>query len=526
MKQLLPQKYHNYIYIFALIILVIGLPVSKFLMSLSQIILACNWILEGNLKNKFVAFFKNKPALVLSSILLLHFLGLFFTSDFSYASNDIRIKIPLFALPIILSTSVPLSKKITSVILQFFIAAVVFSTIVSTLVLFGVIERTIVDIRDISIFISHIRFALLICFSFFVSIYFVKESSTTKLKLFYVFISIWLVVFLFLMESLTGVSILMITSALLLLLKLVQSKKIQLKIIGYSIVIACSVGAVFVFNKIQSLQSIQQKPQSNLLLTATPRGNLYQHDLQGTLTENGNFIWINVCDKELKEAWSKRSEMNYDGNDSKGNPLRYTLIRFLASKNLNKDLDGVFALSNTEVNAIERGVSNVNHQNISNIQSRIQQTFWEIDVYKNTGDANGHSLTQRFEYWKASWFIIIENKWLGVGTGDLEQELFKQYDQMHSKLSIEYRLHPHNQFLSIALCFGIVGLLWFLVALFYPMIKLGKHYDYLYLAFFIILICSFFTEDTLETQAGVTFSAFLNSFLLFVFRTKEENTNE
>jgi hypothetical protein len=211
-----------------------------------------------------------------------------------------------------------------------------------------------------------------------------------------------------------------------------------------------------------------------LLLTATPRGNLYQHDLQGTLTENGNFIWINVCDKELKEAWSKRSEMNYDGDDSKGNPLRYTLIRFLASKNLNKDLDGVLALSTTEIKAIERGVSNVNHQNISNIQSRIQQTFWEIDVYKNTGDANGHSLTQRFEYWKASWFIILENKWLGVGTGDLEQELFKQYDQMHSKLSIEYRLHPHNQFLSIALCFGVVGLLWFLIVLFYPMIKLGK----------------------------------------------------
>ncbi len=348
----------------------------------------------------------------------------------------------------------------------------------------GIIERTIVDIRDISLFISHIRFALLICFGFFVSLYFVKESTTTKLKLFYVFIAIWFVVFLFLMESLTGVSILIITSALLLLLKLVQSKKIQFKIIGYTVVLVSIVGAVLVFNKIQSLQSIQQKPQSNLLLTTTPRGNLYQHDLQGTLTENGNFIWINVCDKELKEAWSKRSEMNYDGDDSKGNPLRYTLIRFLASKNLNKDLDGVFALSTSEIKAIERGVSNVNHQNISNIQSRIQQTFWEIDVYKTTGDVNGHSLTQRFEYWKASWSVIKQNVLFGIGVGDLEQELFAEYDKMHSKLAMEYRLHPHNQFLSITLCFGVVGLFWFLASLFYPMIKLGKHHDYVIFSFF------------------------------------------
>ena len=183
MKQLLPQKYHNYIYIFALIILVIGMPVSKFLMSLSQIILACNWFLEGNLKNKFSAFFKNKPAILLSSILLLHFISLFFTSDFSYASNDIRIKLPLFALPIIIATSAPLSKKVVDAILQFFIAAVAFGTVVSALVLFGVIERTIVDIRDISIFISHIRFALLICFSVFVCIYFIKKNVEVKWKL-------------------------------------------------------------------------------------------------------------------------------------------------------------------------------------------------------------------------------------------------------------------------------------------------------------------------------------------------------
>ena len=40
------------------------------------------------------------------------------------------------------------------------------------------------------------------------------------------------------------------------------------------------------------------------------------------------------------------------------------------------------------------------------------------------------------------------------------------------------------------------------------------------MTFFIIAIVSFFAEDTLETQAGVTFYAFINSFLLFAKEKK------
>ena len=169
MKSLLPEKYHRTIYVFALMLLVIGLPTSKFLISLSQIILICNWLIEGNVKNKIIAFWHNKTALVISSVLLLHFFGLFYTADFDYALNDIRIKAPLLLLPIILSTSQPLSSKLYYAVLKLFIAAVIFSTIVSSLVLVGIIDRTVVDIRDISIFISHIRFAVLICVRMFIS---------------------------------------------------------------------------------------------------------------------------------------------------------------------------------------------------------------------------------------------------------------------------------------------------------------------------------------------------------------------
>ena len=160
-KSLLPEKYHTYVYIFALVLLVIGMPLSKFLMSLSQIILACNFLLEGNLKNKLLAFLENKPALIISSLFLLHLIGLFYTSDLEYAFKDVRIKVPLIVLPIILSTSKPLSQKAIDAILQFFVAAIILGTIISTLILTGIVYRELVDIRSVSIFISHIRFALL-----------------------------------------------------------------------------------------------------------------------------------------------------------------------------------------------------------------------------------------------------------------------------------------------------------------------------------------------------------------------------
>ena len=156
-KSLLPEKYHYFVYIFALTILVIGMPVSKFLMSLSQIILVCNWILEGGLIAKIKSFSKNKAALILSSLLLLHFIGLIYTSDYDYAFHDIRIKGPLLILPLILSTSKPLSKQIVNVILQLFVGSIIVGTCVSVLILTGVIHRQVLDVRTASIFISHIR---------------------------------------------------------------------------------------------------------------------------------------------------------------------------------------------------------------------------------------------------------------------------------------------------------------------------------------------------------------------------------
>ncbi len=517
MRQLFPPKFHEAIYVFAIALLIIGLPVSKFLMSVSQIILLVNWILEGNFKNKFSKFLKNKPALILSSLLLLHAVALLYSMDLEYGFKDVRIKLPLFLLPLILATSKPVSKKIFTILLQLFLGSIFVATIISSLILTDTfIHRKVVDIRDISIFISHIRFGLLICLAVFITIYLFTQSAGILLKIIYGLLIVWLVAFLVIMESVTGLSALLIVSFILIFIKGMRGSNKLIKWGSVMMGIGVLMALFYVFKIYTDLSNVVIPVNKSELLERTAKGNLYEQDILNHQTENGYLVWINYSMKEMEETWNQKSMIKFKDMDRKGNVLWSTLVRFLASKGLNKDAAAINSLTEEEIAAIERGVANANYMNLSSIEGRIHEIFWEIDLYKKTNDANGHSLTQRFEYWKTACSIIEDNLLFGVGTGDVPDAFRETYEQSNSSLLSQWRLRAHNQYLSIAVGMGLIGLLWFLITLFYPMFKLGMQFNYLYLAFFIISLTSFLTEDTLETQAGVTFFAFFNSFFLFL----------
>ena len=97
-----------------------------------------------------------------------------------------------------------------------------------------------------------------------------------------------------------------------------------------------------------------------------------------------------------------------------------------------------------------------------------------------------------------------------------------QYDEMNSKLDKQSRLRTHNQYLSIWVGLGLIGLLWFVFVLFHPPIKLGAFNNIYYFIFFVVFVISLFTEDTIETQAGVTFYVFFNSLFLFLYNQQEQ----
>ena len=178
-------------------------------------------------------------------------------------------------------------------------------------------------------------------------------------------------------------------------------------------------------------------------------------------------------------------------------------------------------LKDEEVKAIEQGIPNKYYLDHFAIQNRIYTTLFEIDTYHKFAYAEGFSLGMRLEYWKTASRIIAKEPWLGVGTGDVPQAFELQYHLDKSSLSEKNRRRAHNQFLTIWLTFGIGGLIYFLIYLFIPL-KRSQHK--FYPIFFIIVFLSFFTEDTLETQAGVTFFALFNS--LFLLGLDQSNSSE
>ena len=195
--------------------------------------------------------------------------------------------------------------------------------------------------------------------------------------------------------------------------------------------------------------------------------------------------------------------------------LEATLARYLTSKDLRKDAQGVMSLTDEDIQNIEQGVANYNNWRHPGLRARLSATLFEYDLYRHYNNPNGGSLSQRIEFTRASFHIIGQHPWFGVGTGDVPQAFAQAYDDIHSPLKEEFRFRAHNQYLAIAVAFGLVGLAFFLFVLLYPWLSSRKHHIYLYLAFLTIMLLSMFPEDTLETQAGATLFAFFLSLLLF-----------
>jgi hypothetical protein len=242
--------------------------------------------------------------------------------------------------------------------------------------------------------------------------------------------------------------------------------------------------------------------------------------------ENGNYLGLYVCDQELEKEWNALSSISYAGKDEKDQEIKFTLMRYLTSKGLRKDSVGISKLSLKDIKNIESGMANYIFENKYAIYPKIYEIIWQIDVYRKGFNPAGNSITLRAEFVKTAFRIIKNNFWFGVGTGDVKDYFQKQYEIDNSKLPKKNRLRAHNQFVTFFLSFGIVGFIFVLFSMFYPVIKLKGFKSYLFVVFFIIALLSFLNEDTLETQIGITLFSYFYSLFLFGSRKNLINTKE
>ena len=509
-----------------MMMLAAGLPVSLFLTSLSQFFIIGSFFIEGSPIEKFKKFSRTPVAILLVVLWLLHLAGLMWTSDMSEGIKDVRIKLPLLILPVVLAGSKPLTTKQFNWILATFVSFVFAGSIISMAVYGGLIERNLQSIRDIFIFnVSHIRFALFICLSIFIL---VREVEKTFKKKLYgmtagqIILICWFLFFLIFIESITGIFILLIATILQLIL---VSFRVSGKMTrAFVLLLAIVIPSIFAYQIRNIVNEYNTKKDYPIDLTAkTKAGNQYIFIEDQNIYESGYPIWVYVCEEELRPRWNKLSSTPYDSLDERGQPLRFTLIRFLSSKGLRKDAEALNSLNAAELKSIEGGIANVKYQDISDTRIRLIQIIWEFDQYLKGYNPSGHSVTQRFEFWKAAMGIIKSNPLIGVGTGDMPQAYKDQYVKMKTELTTQYRLRAHNQYLAIAVGLGIPVLCYFLLFLIYSFFFAGNWKDYLFSSFWFIAVLSMLTEDTLETQSGATFFAFF--FCLFLFSKSNFNNS-
>ena len=517
--QLFSDKVHQQLFFWSMVLLLVSMPFSTFGMSVAQILLAFNFVSDGRWPQKWELFKSEKVLWLVMSIYLLHVLGLLHTENMAQGIKDLKIKLPLLLLPLYFVMARPLQKGQMKKLSGFFVAAVFTCTLWGSIRYYSLQMH---DFRMLSPFISHIRLGLMVCLSIGMIVYyaFLEKSQPLWQKVLALSMIAWLLFYLFIMQSLTSMFVLLAVSLVWLLRWSFRKSSPGRKWILGSLAIALLIAVIAPFWIIFKQFKTPEKPDYKSLEVYTPLGNPYLHDTLDMSQENGHYIYLYVQEEEMAQEWNKRSQIPYDSLNASGYKLKYTLLRFLASKGLRKDAQAVISLTDAEVKAIEDGVANVLYLEWPGIFKRIHQTAWEYFSFTEHDYLADFSFIQRIINWKAALSATIEKPLLGWGTGDVLDAAVSQ--EIHKKFPrpVNNKLRPHNQFLAFSVAFGIPGLLWILFVLLYAPWRKKVLFHPVFFTFILIALVSFFGEDTLETQAGVTFFAVF--YYLFLF---DKDTN-
>ena len=495
----------------------VGLVCSKAILSLSVVLLITNLVVKGSFKDYWSNLRQSKIVGWLILFWSLHIIALLWTSDFTYALNDIRIKLSVLLIPLIFITQPITSKKQEETLLSIFLLTVLFTSILNVAAYYQWIgNRTYSDMRELSLFGSHIRYSLLVVLSIPVSWSLITRTTNKVFKLILYLIIGWLLYYTYFSQVLSGVlALISIVTVWAIRKSFLRSKVVGITTLSIIITFIFASGYYFIRpDRIPHIDKTSLPKQTAL-------GNAYSHNLDPSTFERGKPVLAYLCEEELREEWNKRSTMSYDGLDKKGQVLRFVIMRYLTSLDLRKDASGIQELSDHDIHEIEKGIARADAHQLG-VYSRLEEIRMQLHHPINP---NGFTLLQRIEYWKASLHIIKENWLIGVGTGDVQDAFDITYTKRNSKLLKENRLRAHNTYLTTWITFGLFGIVVFGIFIFQLFQQFLTPYHFLGVSFLVIALVSFLLEDTLETQTGASFFGFFIGLFCMKGNAKKDRSN-
>ncbi|RLF27488.1 MAG: hypothetical protein DRN14_05365 [Thermoplasmata archaeon] len=91
------------------------------------------------------------------------------------------------------------------------------------------------------------------------------------------------------------------------------------------------------------------------------------------------------------------------------------------------------------------------------IGKRVEQARNEVRAFMR-GERLASSVGDRLAMWYTSWQIFLDHPFIGAGTGDYEEEVFRKTEELGSFRYIRHYNQPHNIYLHALVMHGLVGL--------------------------------------------------------------------
>jgi hypothetical protein len=346
MKSHLTGIFNSNWFFVALLCFVIVLPLSQALVSVFSGVLLFVAIVEDNWTNKFERLKKRKSILLITLIFLLYLFSTLLTLKSDKSFYDVQKTLFYLVFPLAFALGKEISSKQKRVLFYVFATSILLASLVTIIRWKFSSDNVNFSIHKASL-ISHIRFSFQLVLIFWFLIFFSINNFKRISKLnsvLVLFVAIYFVLFLFFQQSLTGIiafcgSVLFFFVYLIFQLK--QKYRLLLVILGSLIIVLPIIYVSLVINKFYDIETVNP----DTIEKTTPQGNLYKHYFNEKAVENGKYVYLYVCVDEMREEWDKVSEYKYDSIGSNGYPVHSTLIRYLTSKGLRKDAEGIQSLT-------------------------------------------------------------------------------------------------------------------------------------------------------------------------------------
>lgn len=146
---------------------------------------------------------------------------------------------------------------------------------------------------------------------------------------------------------------------------------------------------------------------------------------------------------------------------------------------------------------------------VPSLHNKVNYMVRDVSQFATGKSVNNYSDGNRLLSMKIGTRVGLEHPVIGVGSGDVQDEMNVVYKNEYPDIDKRNWLIPHNQFVYIFTALGMVGLLIFVFCLVYPLFNQYVLNDVFCLAVLISSYTSFLSESTLELQQGIVLVSLL-----------------